>query len=182
MFSVASLRVRENVELRTLSPSDAQTLFNVTNKNDSHLRQWLPWLDDDKTVADTENYIKGSNERLSKNEGIDFSIWHENQLVGGIGIYPLNMVHKKASLAYWLAEEFQSKGIMVDSFKVTIKYLFEELKLNRIEICCAVGNAKSSALPKKLRFTYEGISRESEWLYNRFMDMEVYSLLAKEYR
>lgn len=175
-----TLSIRENLELRTLNPSDAQVLFDTTKKNDAHLRQWLAWLDDDKTVVDTENYIKGSNERLSKNEGVDLSIWYDNQLVGGIGVYPLDMNHKKASLAYWLAEEFQGKGIMSDCLKVAIKYLFTEKKLNRIEVCCAIGNTKSSALPKKLGFTYEGIARESEWLYNHFVDMEVYSLLAKE--
>ena len=177
-----TLPVRENLELRTLTLSDAQILFDVTKKNASYLRQWLPWLDDDKTVADTENYIKGSNERLSKNEGIDLSIWYGNQLVGGIGVYPLDISHKKASIAYWLAEEFQGKGIMNDSLKTAIEYLFKEIKLNRIEVCCAIGNVKSSALPKKLGFTFEGISRQSEWLYNHFVDMEVYSLLAKDWK
>lgn len=177
-----TLPVRENLELRTLTPSDAQTLFDVTKKNDAYLRKWLPWLDDDKTVVDTENYIKGSNERLSKDEGIDLSIWYEGELVGGIGVFPLDLTHKKTSLAYWLAEEFQGKGIMSDSLKVAIEYLFTEKKLNRIEVCCAIGNEKSSALPKKLGFVFEGISRQSEWLYNHFVDMEVYSLLAAEWR
>lgn len=177
-----TLPVRENLELRTLTPIDAQTLFDVTKKNDTHLRKWLPWLDDDKTVLDTENYIKESNERLSKDEGIDLSIWYEGELVGGIGIFPLDLNHKKTSLAYWLAEEFQGKGIMGDSLKVAIEYLFTEKKLNRIEVCCAIGNTKSSALPKKLGFTFEGIAREAECLYDRFVNMEVYSLLAKEWK
>ncbi len=55
------LPVRENLELRTLDPSDAKTLFDVTKKNDAYLRQWLPWLDDDRTIVYTENYIKGSS-------------------------------------------------------------------------------------------------------------------------
>lgn len=176
------LHVRENLELRTHTIEDAKTLFDVAKKNDVHLRKWLPWLDDDKTVSDTENYIKESIERLSKDEGIDLSIWFENQLIGGIGIYPLDVSHKKTSFAYWLIEDFQGKGIMMDSLKVVIDYLFKEKKLNRIEVCCAVGNIKSSALPKKLGFTFEGISRESEWLYDHFVDMEVYSLLAQEWK
>lgn len=177
-----TLPVRENLELRTLTPLDAQTLFDVTKKNDAHLREWLPWLDDDKTALDTENYIKESNERLSKDEGVDLSIWYEEELVEGIGVFPLDLTHRKTSLAYWLAEEFQGKGIMSDSLNIAIEYLFTEKKLNRIEVCCATENTKSSALPKKLGFTFEGIAREAECLYGRFVDMEVYSLLAKEWR
>ncbi len=176
------LPVRQDLELRSHVVEDAQTLFDVAKKNDVYLREWLPWLDDDKTVADTENYIKESIERLSKDEGIDLSIWYENQLIGGIGIYPLDLNHKKTSLAYWLTEEFQGKGIMSDSLRIVLNYLFTEKKINRIEVCCAVGNAKSSALPKKLGFTFEGIARQSEWLYDHFTDMEVYSLLANEWK
>lgn len=56
---------------------------------------------------------------------------------------------------YWLAEDFQGRGIMSDTLRVVIEYVFAELELHRIEITCAVGNDKSSALPKKLGFTFE---------------------------
>ncbi len=176
------LPIRENLELRTLGLSDAQTFFEVTRNNDTHLRQWLSWLDDDKTVIDTEQYIRESEQRFANKEGLDLCIWRNDQLVGSIGLYPWNTVHKKVSIAYWLAEESQGQGIMHDSLQTVIQYAFTEMDLNRIEICCAVGNTKSSALPKKLGFTFEGISRESEWLYDHFVDMEVYSLLKREWK
>ncbi|HEY4516000.1 MAG TPA: GNAT family protein [Candidatus Paceibacterota bacterium] len=174
--------IRENLELRTLEIPDAQVLFDVIRKNDAYLREWLPWLDDDKAVTDIVKYIEGSNKRFSKKQGVDLSIWYDNHLVGGIGLYPWDKTHKKTSIGYWLAEEFQGRGIMNDSLKKVLKYGFTEMGLNRIEVCCAVGNTKSSALPKKLGFTYEGIERQGEFLYDHFVDMEVYSLLAKEWQ
>ncbi len=69
---------------------------------------------------------------------------------------------------------------MSDSLKAVITYIFQEIKIHRIEISCAVGNTKSSALPKKLGFTFEGISRESGWLYDHFVDLEIYSLLSTD--
>lgn len=176
------LPVRENLELRILQLSDAQTLFDITQKDKEYLKQWLGWLDDDRTVADSEKYITDSNKRFSEKEGIDFSIFYENKQVGGIGLYPLDNAHKKTSIGYWLAEELQGKGIMTDSLKVAINYVFTEMKLNRIEISCAIGNIKSSAIPKKLGFTFEGIAREANWLYDHFVDLEVYSLLAKDWK
>lgn len=176
-----ALSVRENIELRILQTKDAQNLFDVTRKNNTHLREWLGWLDEDKSVSDVEKYIEGSTKRFSDNEGIDFVIWHDDQMIGGIALYPIDMANKKTSVMYWLVEEFQGKGIMTDALKAVIEYAFIELKLNRIEISCAIENIKSSALPKKLGFTYDGISRESSWLYDHFVDTEVYSLLAKEW-
>lgn len=75
------LPVRENIELRTLEINDAQMLFSIIRKNDQHLRQWLGWLDEDKSVEDIESYIKGSQVRLENKEGIDFSIWENGQIV-----------------------------------------------------------------------------------------------------
>ncbi len=54
--------------------------------------------------------------------------------------------------------------------------------MNRIEVTCAIGNDKSSAIPKKLGFVFEGVSRGAGWLYDHFVDLEVHSLLAKEWQ
>ena len=56
---------------------------------------------------------------------------------------------------YWLVESHQRKGIMMETLVEVIHYIFKELKLNRIEITCAMDNIRSSALPKKLGFTFE---------------------------
>lgn len=83
---------------------------------------------------------------------------------------------------YWLTESEQGQGIMTEALRKIIEYTFEELKLHRIEITCAIENNRSSALPKKLGFTFEGIERESGWLYDHFVDLEIYSLLAPEWQ
>jgi ribosomal-protein-serine acetyltransferase len=177
-----TLPIRENLKLRTLEVSDVQAFFDITQDDNAHLREWLGWLDDDKTVADTEKYIIESNKRFADGEGLDVGIFNEDRQVGGIGLFPLDTANKKASVAYWLTEDAQGKGIMSDTMKVLIEYVFTEMKLNRIEISCAIGNTKSSALPKKLGFTCEGVAREAGWLYNHFVDLEVYSLLASEWK
>ena len=54
--------------------------------------------------------------------------------------------------------------------------------MNRIQIQCAVGNTKSSNIPRRLGFTLEGIARAGELQADgRFSDIEVYSLLREEY-
>ncbi len=177
-----TIPVRDNIELKTLQISDAQAFFDITKKNDKYLREWLGWLDDDKTVVDTEKYIIESNKRFENKEGLDLGIFADSLQIGGIGLFPLDTANKRTSVAYWLTEESQGKGIMTDCLKKVIEYAFTEMGLNRIEITCAIGNTKSSALPKKLGFTLEGTSREGSWLYDHFVDLEVYSLLAKEWK
>lgn len=174
--------VRVNIYLRTLEAKDAEELFALIRKNNTHLRQWLGWLDDDKSVEDVHSYIIGSRERLANREGFDFIIFENDKMIGGIALHPVDFAHKETSIMYWLNNESQGKGIMSDSLKVVIDYIFNVLKLNRVEIGCAIGNNRGSALPKKLGFTLEGVAPQANWLYDHFVDLEVYSLLAKEWK
>ena len=54
--------------------------------------------------------------------------------------------------------------------------------MNRVEIHCAAENTRSCAIPKRLGFTQEGILRDAQWLYDRYVDMVVYGLLAREWQ
>ena len=63
-----------------------------------------------------------------------------------------------------------------------IRYGFDELNLNRIVIYVAPENLKSQAVPERLGFQKEGVLRQSIWIYDRFLDLVVYSLLASEWK
>jgi ribosomal-protein-serine acetyltransferase len=52
---------------------------------------------------------------------------------------------------------------------------------NRVVIACASKNQRSRAIPERLGFTHEGVAREAEWLYDRFVDSEIYALLNREW-
>jgi ribosomal-protein-serine acetyltransferase len=70
---------------------------------------------------------------------------------------------------------------MTNACRAVVTAAFENYPLHRIEIRCATGNHKSCAIPKRLGFTYEGRLRQAEWLYDHFVDLEVFSILAPEW-
>jgi ribosomal-protein-serine acetyltransferase len=59
-----------------------------------------------------------------------------------------------------------------------VNFAFNEMKLHRLEIKCATDNVGSRAIAEKLGFKHEGTLRDGEWLHDRFVDQELYSLLA----
>jgi ribosomal-protein-serine acetyltransferase len=70
---------------------------------------------------------------------------------------------------------------MTDACRALVDYLFSELKLHRIEIRCATDNVKSWAVPKRLGFSKEGVLRQAQAFDGRFLDIEVYGLLAEDW-
>lgn len=175
------IKINQDLELKLLQLEDVEKLFELTERNRSYLREWLSWLDENKTVEDTRVFIQGGMERFRNESGMELGIWYKGQLVGCIGLPQLKKDHRKTALGYWLAEEFQGQGMMTEVVKALISYLFTELKLNRVEINCATGNQKSCAIPEKLGFTKEGVIRQAEWLYDHFVDWNKYSILVSEW-
>lgn len=89
---------------------------------------------------------------------------------------------KRAEIGYWLSEKYQKKGIVTQSVSTLLDYAFSELGLNRVQIRCAVGNIPSKNIPRRLGFLFEGIERDGELLSdNQFTDIEVYSILKREW-
>ena len=45
----------------------------------------------------------------------------------------------------------------------------------------ATGNAKSRAVPERLGFRLEGVARQSEWLYDHYVDHAIYAMLLEDW-
>jgi len=173
-------RLNDDSELRLLEERHAGELFDLTDRNRDHLRRWLPWLDATLTVDDTRHFIKDALQQFAANEGFQAGIWHKGRLAGVIGFHRIDWFNRQVEIGYWLGEEFQGKGLMTMACRALINHAFHDLKLNRVTIRCATGNTRSCAIPERLGFTREGIVIQGEWLYDHYVDLVVYRLLAGE--
>lgn len=177
-----SFPVNPEIRLTLLEHRHAQDLFELTHRNRSYLREWLPWVDATESPEDSKNFIDLSLNQHAKNRGFNCGIFYKNQFAGCIGFHSFDWQNKRTSLGYWLGEEFQGLGIMTNACRAMIAHAFTELGLNRIEIRAGVHNAKSRAIPEKLGFQQEGTIRQAEWLYDHFIDHAVYGLLSSDWK
>ena len=129
---------------------DSEILFALANQNRAYLRQWFPWIDNTKSVEDIRKFIKGFEDKAKTNKGLLLGIWYQGNLCGLVDLHDINWENRKASIGYWLSEDYQGKGIMSQCCKALIDYAFHELNLNRIEIRAAAENKKSRAIPERL--------------------------------
>jgi ribosomal-protein-serine acetyltransferase len=166
-----------DITIRSLTSSDSEVLFLLINKNRKYLQEWLNWLDRKNTIQETKIFIQTSEKNSETGIGSNFGIFIQGKLAGVISYKELDIHNRKVTIGYWLDHNYQGKGIMTKSVKMLIDYAFNKLKLHRIQITCAIGNDKSAAIPKRLKFCQEGILKDTEWLYDHFVDHEVYSLI-----
>ncbi len=171
----------ENLSLVQLNEDHAEELFSLVNDNREYLREWLPWLDTNTTLNDTEEFIQFTLNSYERSQCIHMAIFYNDKLVGLIGQHEISWMHKYTSIGYWLDKDSNGNGIMQRSLKAIIDYSFNEQELNLITLAAAVENKKSRSVAEKLNFKFEGIARQREWLYDHYVDHAMYSLLKSEY-
>lgn len=181
VFLIFVHKIDDSTKLKMLDLQDAKQLFALTDQSRESLKEWLPFIDYNKSVVDTEAFIKSTMKQFSENNGFQAGIWSNEQIAGVIGFHQINWNNKSTSIGYWLGKGFEGSGLMTKSVHAFVNYAFTELKLNRVEIRAAVGNKKSRAIPERLNFTEEGRIRQSEWLYNHYVDHIVYGMLAEDW-
>ena len=176
------LRIDEHTELRLHEERFAEEYYQLIDRNRAYLREWMPWLDSEQSVDDLRVFMRGSLQQFASNQGFQAGIWYQGTIVGSIGLHELDWIDRKVELGYWLSADQQGKGLVTKACKMLINFVFEEYHLNKIEIHCATANHRSRAIPERLGFTQEGFIRQAQWLYDHYVDMVIYGLLASEWK
>ena len=177
-----SYQIDENLKLILSQPHQAEEITMVVRENLEQLKLWMPWAKDDYSIDSAHEFIKFNLTEFARNSSFSASVILEERFVGGVGFHNLDLRNKSAHIGYWLAKEAQGRGIMTRCCRVLFDYLFDELKLNRVQINCNVENAKSRAIPERLNFKLEGIHRQVEFLHGEFRDWAVYAMLKEEWK
>ena len=179
MFSAA---LREGFELRLLEERHAPAVFRVVNRERAHLREWLPWVDATRTEDDSLSFIRSALEQYASNHGFTAGIWNGERLAGTVGLHRIDWLNRRVEIGYWLAREFQGRGVMTEACRAVVTHLLCDLDLNRVEIRCAVGNQKSAAIPRRLGFTLDGRLRDAQLVNGRHHDLLVFGMLKRDWK
>lgn len=174
--------VGEGLELRLVERRHADELFALVDANRARLREWLPWVDGARTVADTLGFIEGALRQFADGQGPQLAVCYGGRIAGMTGFHPLDAANRAGEIGYWLGAAAEGRGLMTRACRALVEHGFTELGLHRIVIRAATGNARSRAIPERLGFRHEGTLCDAEWLYDHFVDLAVYALLSGDPR
>ncbi len=175
-------KVDEDISLRLLETRHADALFALVDANRQHLRQWLPWLDANVAVSNSLDFIQATRKQFADDTGFVAGIWYRGELAGVVGFNNIDWENRISYIGYWLGAKFQGKGIVTKACRALIAHAFTELNLDRVNIRCAPENNKSRSVPERLGMRQEGVAHQAEWLYDHYVDLITYRVLASEWQ
>lgn len=110
----------------------------------------------------------------------DFAIDREGTAIGGIGIDPLDDVHRlTANIGYWLGEPFWGQRITTSALKVFTPYVFATFPFERLQGMVFEWNPASARVLEKCGFTLEARLRRGIVKDDRVGDGLLYARLRE---
>lgn len=170
------------LELRTLHRGLAARIFQTVDAERAQLGRWLPWVHSTLGLPDTVRFLQNARDLFLQGGGIHGAIWYQDEFVGMMALHVLSKADGVGNVGYWLSSRAQGKGIVTRLLAAFLTYCFDEWRLHRVELMCAVGNEASCRVAERVGFRLEGVLREARLVNGAYTDMKLYALLEQEWR
>ena len=150
-FTLFPILTTDRLTLRQLSTTDKQNIFTL--RSSPEINKYLD-RQPSKTIEDAINFINAINNSIKKNDSLYWAITLTNSkiFVGTICLFDFSEEKNKCEIGYELLTDFQGQGIMIEAAEKIIDYVFETMKLQKIEAFTHIDNQHSTKLLEKLGF------------------------------
>jgi RimJ/RimL family protein N-acetyltransferase len=133
--------------------------------------------------ADARAYTQQRYDVLQAGTAAPFAIVSaedDRLLLGSIALMRLDWQHGRGEVGYWLAAQARGAGHVTRAVKLICRWGFDNLRLERIELLAATGNAASLAVAERTGFTREAMLRSYLLGRDGRQDMVAYGLLITD--
>lgn len=111
-----------------------------------------------------------------------FAIENKNsQFIGFVRGDEWDRVNRSIRIGVDIVPEFRRKGFATNAYKLLLKYLFQDLGINRVWLLVVDYNEVAMSLYKKVGFRIEGKQREAVFRSGKFHTYIMMSILKSEY-
>ncbi|MBP6025501.1 GNAT family N-acetyltransferase [Ferruginibacter sp.] len=150
-FTPFPILTTDRLTLRQLSTTDKQNIFTL--RSSPEINKYLD-RQPSKTIEDAINFINAINNSIKKNDSLYWAITLTNSktFVGTICLFDFSEEKNKCEIGYELLTGFQGQGIMKEAAEKVIDYVFDIMKLEKIEAFTHIDNQHSTKLLEKLGF------------------------------
>jgi ribosomal-protein-alanine N-acetyltransferase len=172
----------ERLVLREVTSKDAPWYFRHFNIWEIADGQEYPGPKDMETARrELKIYF---TDNLRKEMGIRWGITLKgsDDLIGSAGVYKWVKKTSQVETGYDLEPEYWGQGIMTEAMTAVIDYVFDVMKVNRIEAMVSPRNKGSLRLARSLGFHKEGVLREHDFYNGKFTDDFLFALLKRDWQ
>lgn len=127
-------------------------------------------------------YIDRQHGRLTSGQGYSFAIADAvtGAAVGQIGLWLENLDQGRASIGYWVADQFRGRGYVTAALAAISRWGLTLDGVHRIELYVEPWNQASRRAAERVGYRREGLLRSWQQVGPQRRDMYMYSLLPRD--
>ncbi|WP_055585021.1 GNAT family N-acetyltransferase [Peterkaempfera griseoplana] len=172
----------DGAQLRPLEPWQAEEFLVHMDRGRDFVGRYVALPDAVTDLASSRSFLQAYAERAAADTGRIHGIWSGGDLVGGVLFRTMDVERGTAEAGCWLEPSAVGRGLVTRAARVIIDWAVEERGIHRVEWQVSASNGPSIAVARRLGMTREGVLRESYPYRGERHDMEVWSVLAPEWR
>ncbi|MFG2870111.1 GNAT family N-acetyltransferase [Streptomyces sp. NPDC048338] len=172
----------DGAELRPLEPWQAPELLAHMDRGREFVGRYIALPDFVADLDSARAYLRTYADKAANDTGRLYGIWADGRLVGGVLFRTMDLAGGTAEAGCWLEPSAAGRGLVTRAARVIIDWAVEERGIHRVEWLAASENEASIAVARRLGMTRDGVLRESYLYRGKRHDMEVWSVLAPEWR
>lgn len=169
--------------LKVIDETYGEEVLAYFERNKELLENWDPKRKDEfYTLEYQRNQLRNDLINIKEDNMAKFWIFlkDDNKIIGTVAFN--NIIRgcfQSCHLGYRLDKNELNKGYMTEALKESIEFLFEELKLHRIEANIIPDNKPSLRVVKKLGFYNEGLAKKHLKINGKWQD-HIHMVLLNE--
>ncbi|MEV5318909.1 GNAT family protein [Streptomyces sp. NPDC052687] len=172
----------DGAELRPLEPWHAEEFLHHLDRGREFINRFVPFGEQATDVAGARELLQRYADGRAADHRSLHGIWLDGTLVGGVLCLNFDAAQGTCEVGCWLEPAGTGRGLVTRAMRVLIDWAVEERGVHRVEWVAAAGNEASLNVARRLGMTRDGVQRESYLHHGVRHDMEIWSVLAPEWR
>jgi RimJ/RimL family protein N-acetyltransferase len=167
----------KRVRLRAIERSDISRCVAWLNDPEviRYLTLYMPLSHEDEARW-FEQYLQDSRRKVLAIET------ETGEYIGNIGLEAIDWKNRCAELGIFIGEKaFWGQGYGTDAVRTLLRFAFEELNLNRVELRVFAFNERARRCYLHCGFVEEGRQRQAHYTEGRYHDVILMSILRAEW-
>ncbi|MFE7413816.1 GNAT family N-acetyltransferase [Streptomyces laurentii] len=172
----------DGAELTPLAPWQAEEFFAHIDASRDYIGAHIGMPDAVSDLAAARAFLRSYAQKSVDDAGYLYGIRLDGRLVGGLMFRVFSTTSGTAEVGCWLEPAAAGKGLVTRACRTIIDWAVEQRGIHRVEWYAPSENAPSLAVARRLGMRREGVLRQHYPYRGKRADMEVWSVLAPEWR
>ncbi|MCK7624287.1 GNAT family N-acetyltransferase [Streptomyces sp. RS10V-4] len=172
----------DGAELRPLEPWQAEEFLAHIDRGREFIGRYNGLPDVVTDLESSRAYLRSYADKAATDTGRIFGIRRHGVLVGAVLLRTMDVAQGVAEAGCWLEPSAAGRGLVTRAVRAVLDWAVGERGIHRVEWWVSAENAPSIAVARRLGMTREGVLRESYLYRGERHDMEIWSVLAPEWK